>query len=141
MKSQETQAPDGQGEEADPFPEGERSVLEGLRGMAANLLGLFISRIELAGLELSEARSNALKLLLICALGLAGLAFAMLYWSALLVYLAWPSLGWKILAIVAALFTVLAIAFFRHARTMLAQGKLSLPATMAELRNDRDALL
>jgi len=116
-------------------------LIDGLRGAAANLFGLFISRIELAALELSEVRTHAARLMLIFAFAIVAVWFALLYWSALVVYLAWHSLGWKILAIVAAVFTLLAIGLFRHARTLLAQGKLSMPATLSELRNDRDALL
>lgn len=132
------------GNEADPRQadfSGSPGLLDGLRGVAANLLALFVSRIELAALELSEARAHALKLLLIFALAMIAVCFALFYWSALAVYLAWQSLGWKILVIVAAVFTLLAAGLLRYARTLLARGKLSLPATLSELRKDRDALL
>ena len=51
------------------------------------------------------------------------------------------SLGWKILLIMAAVFSLITIALLLYVRTLLKQGKLSLAATMAELRQDRDALL
>ena len=105
------------------------------------MFGLLLNRIELAALELSEVRANFLKLALIFALGIIVVWFAVAYWTALVVVLAWEALGWKILAIIAALFTGLAVWVFSYARAILDEGKLSMPATMSELRNDRDALL
>lgn len=105
------------------------------------MFGLLLNRIELAGLELSEVRANFLKLTLLFALGIVVAWFAVAYWSALVVVLTWDALGWKILAIIAALFTGLAVWIFSYVRAMLAEGKLSMPATMSELRHDRDALL
>ncbi|MDB5761076.1 MAG: hypothetical protein JWQ21_71 [Herminiimonas sp.] len=123
------------------FTDAGPGLIAGLAGMTKNMFGLLISRIELAALELSEVRTSLLRILLICALGIVAAWFAIAYWSVLIVVLAWPSLGWKILLILAAAFTLLAIAIFLYAQSMLNEGKLSMPATMAELRNDRDALL
>jgi uncharacterized membrane protein YqjE len=116
-------------------------LMAGVTGFFKNIIGLFLSRIELAALELSEVRTNLLKLVLVSALGLIAAWFALAYWSALLVYLTWDTLGWKILLLVAAGFTAIAIGVLLYARAIVAQGKLSMPATMSELRNDRDALL
>lgn len=116
-------------------------LIAGLVGVAKNMFGLFLNRIELAALEMSEVRATVLKLALVFALGLIAAWFAIAYWSALLVYLAWDALGWKILAIVAAAFTLITVAVLLYARSVIEQGRLSLPATMNELRNDRDALL
>jgi hypothetical protein len=38
-------------------------------------------------------------------------------------------------------YSVLAFAILRRARSLVAGDRLSMPATMAELRSDRDALL
>lgn len=116
-------------------------LITGLADMAKNLFALFVSRVELAAVELGEFRSNLLKLLLISAFGLIAAWFALVFWSGLLVFLTWDYLGWKILMIVAALFSVIAIALFLKVKAMLSAGQLSMPATLAELRNDRDALL
>ena len=48
---------------------------------------------------------------------------------------------WKILLLMAALYSLLALALLFQLRSLLTRDKLSLPATMAELRKDRDALL
>lgn len=117
------------------------SFIAGLTALARNLSGLFLNRVELAALELSEVRGNFLRLCLIFALGIITLWFAIAYWTVLVVVVSWDVLGWKILLILAALFTLLALGFYRYARSMIRQGKLSMPTTLAELRNDRDALL
>ena len=110
-------------------------------GLAKNMFGLLLSRIELAALEMSEVRTTLLKLALVFAVGLIAAWFAVAYWSALLVYLTWDILGWKILLLIALGFSAIAAGVLLYARAVVAQGKLSLPATMNELRNDRDALL
>lgn len=116
-------------------------VIAGLAGIAKNLFGLLVSRIELAALELGEVRDNLVRLLLVGALGIVALWFAVACWTALIVVLAWDTMGWTILLLVAAVFTLLALGILFHARSLLARDKLSMPATMAELRSDRDALL
>jgi uncharacterized membrane protein YqjE len=129
-------------ERASPQTEAEGAgLIGGLAGLAKNLLGLVMSRIELAALELSEVRTNILKLMVVFAAGVVAAWFAIVYWTVLAVYLGWQSLGWKILLILAVAFTAAALAVYWYARRMLAQGRLSMPATMSELRNDRDALL
>jgi uncharacterized membrane protein YqjE len=119
----------------------EHGVVAGIAGIAKNLFGLLVSRIELAALELGEIRDNLPRLLLVAALGGVALWFAVASWTALIVVLAWDKMGWTILLLVAAVFTLLAIGILLRARSLLSHDKLSMPATMAELRNDRDALL
>lgn len=115
-------------------------LIAGLGGLAKNMFGLLVSRIELAALELGEMRDNLARLLLIGALGIVALLFALGCWTALVVVLAWETMGWKILLVVAVLYTLAALGILLYARAMLAQDKLAMPATMAELRKDRDAL-
>ncbi|MDO8300908.1 phage holin family protein [Lacisediminimonas sp.] len=109
--------------------------------LARNALGLVISRIELAALEIGEIRVNVQKLILFGALGAIAAWFALAFWSMLIVVLAWPAMGWTILALLGLVFTVAAFVLFKQAQSILREHKLSLPATMAELRNDRDSLL
>lgn len=116
-------------------------LLGGLAAMVRNTLGLALCRLELAAMELAEVRTVVLKLAVLFGLGLLAAFFAIACWTGLVIVLAWDSLGWKILAIVATVFTLAAIALALTARSMLAEGRLSLPITMTELRNDRDALL
>jgi uncharacterized membrane protein YqjE len=123
-------------------PDMERpGFIAGLGNLAKNVFALLVSRIELAALELGEVRDNLVKLLFIGALGIVAILFALGCWTALIVVLAWESMGWKILLLVAVVYTLAAIAILMAARAMLRGDKLSMPATLAELRNDRDALL
>ncbi len=122
-------------------PEAPPGVIASLAAVTRNGLGLLLARLELAALELSEVRNNLLKLLVVTALALLAGCFFLAYGSVTIVYLAWEALGWKILLIMTALFGVLMLALAWYARSILLQGKLSLPATMAELKSDRDMLL
>lgn len=116
-------------------------LISGLGSLARNMFGLMMSRIELAALELAEIRTNLLKLAVLFALGVIAAWFAVGYWTALIVYLSWPTLGWKILLIIAIVATAVAVGMLFYLQSLLKQGKLSMPATMEELRNDHDALL
>lgn len=116
-------------------------LIAGLATLAKNSLGLMMSRIELAALELGEMREGLLRFALTAALGMLALWFAVACWTVLIIVLAWPAWGWKILLLLAVAFTVLAGAALLLVQAQLRQGRLSMPATMAELRADRDALL
>ncbi len=122
---------------ANPTP----GLIVGMAGMARNFFALMVNRIELASVELAEVRTNLLKLILVAAAGVIASCFALAFWTGLLVFLSWDALGWKILLIVAVAFTAIAVGILFYAKSMLRHGSLSMPATLAELRNDRDALL
>ncbi|RJG02700.1 phage holin family protein [Noviherbaspirillum sedimenti] len=115
-------------------------LLGGVATMARNLLGLVLCRVELAALELADVRAALLKLAVFFAAGVITTFFALACWTGLVVMLAWESLGWKILAIVALVHTCATVLIAFYARALIREGRLSLPLTMAELRNDRDAL-
>lgn len=119
----------------------QEGLISGLASLGRNMFGLMMSRIELAALELAEIRVNVLKLAVLFALGVIAAWFAVAYWTALIVYLSWPSLGWKILLIIAVIATAAAVGVLFYVQSLLKQGKLSMPATMEELRKDHDALL
>jgi uncharacterized membrane protein YqjE len=113
----------------------------GLTGLAKNLFGLVVSRVELAALELSEVRNHVIELVaLFAGAALAGW-FALAYGTATIVALAWESMGWKILLIMFAVFAVITAILVWKGLSMLKQGKLAFPATMNELKNDREMLL
>jgi len=116
-------------------------LIGSLAGLARNVFGLVLSRVELASIELSEVRNHLLKLIVVAALALVAGLFAVAYGSMVVVVLAWEALGWKILLIMMVLFVAVAAALALYARAMLRLDKLSLPATMAELKADRDMLL
>jgi uncharacterized membrane protein YqjE len=116
-------------------------LLASLAAVGRNAVGLLLSRLELAALELSEVRNHLLALVTVFALAVVAGWFAIAYLSVTIAYLAWDSMGWKILPILAGVFGVIALALLMYARNVVRSGKLSMPATMAELKSDRDMLM
>lgn len=119
----------------------EPGLIDGLTTIVKSVFGLAVNRIELAALELGEARDQLARVLLFGALGVVAVWFALGCWTALLVALTWDAMGWKSLLLVAAIYSVLACGLLLYARAMLKRSSLAFPATVAELRKDRDALL
>lgn len=116
-------------------------LIASLGNVARNSIGLILTRLELAALELSEVRNHLLLLVLVFALAVVAGCFALAYATVTIVYLAWATLGWLILPLMTGVFLVLALGLILYARRLIRSGKLSLPATMAELKSDRDMLL
>lgn len=116
-------------------------LMGGISGLAKNLFGLVVSRVELAALEMSEVRNHVIELLAIFAGAVLAVWFALAYGTATIVMLAWDSWGWKILLVMFLVFLAVTAALVMKGMAMLKQGKLAFPETMNELRNDRDALL
>ena len=116
-------------------------LMGGLTGLAKNIFGLLVSRVELAALELSEVRNHVLALLAVFALAVVCTLFAVAYGSALIVALAWEAMGWKILLVMFLVFVIVTVLLGLKARSMLKEGKLAFPETMSELKNDREMLL
>lgn len=116
-------------------------LMGGLTGLAKNVFGLVLSRLELAALELSEVRNHVLALLAVFALAVICSWFAIAYGTAMIVALAWEAMGWKILLVMFLVFVAVTAGLAFKAMSMLKQGKLAFPETMSELKNDRDMLL
>ena len=116
-------------------------LLGGITGLAKNLFGLVVSRLELAALELTEVRNHVIELVAIFAMAALATWFALAYGTATIVALAWEEMGWKILLVMFAVFAVITVILVMKGLSMLKQGKLAFPETMKELRNDRDMLL
>lgn len=106
-----------------------------------NALSLLLNRLELAALELAELRNHLLQLVVVFALTVLLVGFALIYASVTIVYLAWAAIGWVILPIITGVFLLIAIGLILYGRGLIRSGKLALPATMAELKSDRDMLL
>jgi uncharacterized membrane protein YqjE len=116
-------------------------LMGGITGLAKNLFGLVVSRVELAALELSEVRNHVIELVAIFAMAALATWFALAYGTATIVALAWEEMGWKILLVMFVVFTVITLILVMKGLSLLKQGKLAFPETMKELRNDRDMLL
>jgi uncharacterized membrane protein YqjE len=116
-------------------------LMGGISGLAKNLFGLVVSRVELAALELTEVRNHAIELVAIFAVAVMATWFALAYGTATIVALAWDEMGWKILLVMFFVFAILTAVLVFKGISMLKQGKLAFPETMKELRNDRDMLM
>lgn len=116
-------------------------LMGGITGLAKNLFGLVVSRMELAALELAEVRNHVIELVVIFALAALATWFALAYGTATIVALAWDEMGWKILLVMFVVFAVITLILVMKGLSLLKQGKLAFPETMKELRNDRDMLL
>jgi uncharacterized membrane protein YqjE len=116
-------------------------LMGGITGLAKNLFGLVVSRVELAALELTEVRNHVIELVAIFATAVLATWFALAYGTATIVALAWDEMGWKILLIMFIVFAVITAILVMKGLSMLKQGKLAFPETMKELRNDRDMLM
>jgi len=126
---------------AEESPPQQPGLIGSMAGLAKNSLRLLLSRLELAALELSEVRSTLLQLSIVFAIAMLAAWFAIAFGTATLIYLCWEAMGWKILAVLAVAFAVLAVLLVLWGRSVVRQGKLGLSATMAELKADSDMLL
>jgi uncharacterized membrane protein YqjE len=113
----------------------------GVSSLLRNAFGLVVSRVELAALELGEVRNHVIELVAIFALAAMATWFALVYGTATIVALAWDAMGWKILLLMFVVFLLITAVLVFRGLAMLKQGKLAFPATMQELRNDRDMLV
>ncbi|MES2150208.1 MAG: phage holin family protein [Pseudomonadota bacterium] len=116
-------------------------LVAGAAALARNVFGLLVARLELAALELSEVRNHVLELLGVFILAVLCVWFALACASALIVALAWDSMGWTILLLLFLVYLGFASWLWIRTRAMLRQGRLAFPETMNELRNDREMLL
>jgi uncharacterized membrane protein YqjE len=116
-------------------------LMGGVTTLAKNLLGLLVSRVELAAVELSEVRNHVIELVAIFALAVMAIWFAVAYGTATIVAAAWDTMGWKILLVMFAVFAVITVVLVMKGMALLKQGKLAFPETMKELKNDREMLL
>jgi uncharacterized membrane protein YqjE len=116
-------------------------LIGSLSGLVKNTLRLALSRLELALAELAEVRDHLVKLAVLFALAILAALFAIGFGTATVVVLLWEALGPWILLILAAVFAVIAWLIVSAIKKVVRNGALGLPATLAELKADRDMLL
>jgi len=112
-----------------------------LKRVIASLLGMTQTRLELAGVELTQARQSAVKTVLWSLLTALALSFASLFVCALVIALAWDSYRYITIAGCAAFYVVLAVYFYVQLKDTLAAQPPLFEATMAELGRDKQAIL
>lgn len=112
-----------------------------LKRVIASLLGMTQTRLELAGVELAQARQSAVKTVLWSLLTALALSFASLFVCALVVALAWDSYRYVAIAACIAFYVVLAVYFYVQLKDTLAAQPPLFEATLAELDRDKQAVL
>ena len=122
-----------------PLPQ-QAGFADSARSLVRHAIGLLNSRVSLAVLELAEARDAFLLVFVLAVIALVMATLTLMAVSALIVVLLWDVLGWRVIVLLALLYTFFTWLCWRAARRLIAEGRLGLPMTMAELRQDRDAL-
>jgi uncharacterized membrane protein YqjE len=116
-------------------------VFAGISSLFKSLFGLAVSRVELAALELADIRNHIIELVAIFAVAALAVWFAIAFGAMTIVALAWESMGWTILLIMFAVFALITAILVAKGMALIKQNKLGFPATMKELKNDREMLL
>jgi uncharacterized membrane protein YqjE len=114
----------------------EPGLLDALSRLAGHLFGMAQSRLELASLELSEARSRLMVMLVAsfaAALLFGGLIAALSVWVAVAL---WPTLGHAVLGWIALAYGLAGSGVVVWLRARLRNDPPLLADTLAELRSD-----
>ena len=127
--------------EDDNRPPQSEGIASSVRSLIRHVIGLLNARLSLAIIELAEARDAFLTIFVLSVMALVMVCFALIAVSALIVVLLWDAMGWRVILLLAGLYMLFAWLCWRAVRGLIAEGRLGLPLTMAELRQDRDALL
>lgn len=112
-----------------------------IRTLLHHAAGLLQARVSLALLELGEARDAFITVFVLAIAALVMSSLALIALSALIIMLLWETMGAWIIVMLTLLYALLGGLLLRSAVQMIRDGRLGLPHTMAELRQDRDTLL
>ncbi len=105
-----------------------------------NLIGLITTRVVLFVEELAQVKDALFSVLLWGVVAVLFSSFGLIALSVLFVLYAWPLLGLWSLALLSALFWLIAIVFIVKIWRVIKDDKLKLKVITEELRMDREAL-
>ncbi len=105
-----------------------------------NLIGLITTRVLLLFEELAQVKDALFSVLLWGGVAVLFSSFGLIALSVLFVLYAWPLLGLWSLALLSALFWLIAIVFIVKIWRVIKDDKLKLKVITEELRMDREAL-
>ena len=118
----------------------EPGVLDTLSRIAGHLFGMMQSRLELASLELSEARTRLIVMMVASFAAVLLLGCAVLALSAWVAVVLWPTLGHAVLGWIALVYGITGGAVVWWLRTRLHSDPPLLADTLAELRHDASTM-
>ncbi len=118
------------------------SIRNSVKGLSADVVQAFATRIELFGLEWQQAREDLPRLLAMWVIGLLALLFALALLTLLVIVLAWdtPYRDWIVLALCLAYAMAGAVLLWRVRERLRAGGLNPFSATIEELQRDARAL-
>ena len=133
---------------ASPQPSAQQAFASADHGLGAttreliqHIIGLIRARLSLAALELSEARDAALLVIALAVGAFIAGSFALIALSALIVVLTWDAMGWRIVLLLTLAYAGIAAILIYQIRRIIRAGRLGLPATLAELKQDSETLM
>nr|WP_306815287.1 phage holin family protein [Limnobacter parvus] len=109
--------------------------------VVVSLLGMGQTRLELAGVELAQARQSTVQTVLWSLLTALALAFASLMICVLVIVLAWDTYRYIAIAACIAFYLVMGAYFYMKLKDTLAAQPPLFEATIAELGRDKQAVL
>lgn len=115
-------------------------IVQSVRNLAATLLAVFHTRLELLVTEIEEERVRLLQLLLWAAAALFCLGIAVMLLVLLLIALFWDTHRIAVIAALAAAFGAGGIAIALGARGLVQRRSRLFSATLDELARDKDQL-
>ncbi len=111
-----------------------------IRALIHHAAGLLQARLSLAMIELAEARDAFITVFVLAIAAMVMASLTLIAVSALIIVLLWDSLGAWVILILALVYAGFSWLLWRAAFQLIREGRLGLPQTLAELRQDRDAL-
>lgn len=112
-----------------------------LKRVVASVLGMTQTRLELAGVELAQARQTTVQTVIWSLLTALALAFASLFICALIIALCWDTHRYIAITGCAFFYLVLAVFFYLRLKDTLAAQPPLFESTLAELGRDKQAVL
>ena len=116
-------------------------LLASLRQLAANLLGIGRTRLELLGIELAEEKARLLGLFLLAVAGMLFLLLALVLGSFLVIVLFWDSARYLAMGVLVGVYLVLGLVLLAAVKARVANHPPPFEQTLAELERDREVLM
>ncbi|HEX4856100.1 MAG TPA: phage holin family protein [Limnobacter sp.] len=112
-----------------------------LKRVVANLLNMSQTRLELAGIEITQVRQTTIKTVVWSLLTAMAAVLASVFVCTLIIVLAWESYRHVAIAACAAFYAVLGVYFWSQLKETLAAQPPLFEATLAELARDKQAVM